>query len=280
MASAPDGGEGVRAVLLLDFDGVICDSSGESSVSAWNASARFWPEAYRNRDAQRDAVVASTSAVRPVVETGYENMLQSRALLEGRASEADILGGWDALRPALLAEWDVSRDALVSAFADERDAWIARDEASWIGHNRIYPGVGEALASALARPELRVLIVTTKQTRYVVRILAQMANIAFPEDRVFSSTVSGKPKAETIADLMASEALAGVDTWHFVEDRYPTLAGIVARDPGFFPKELGMSLVDWGFNVEAEREEARGCDRIQVIALDAFHAMLKDGLAQ
>ena len=76
--------------------------------------------------------------------------------------------------------------------------------------------MGEALASALARPELRVLIVTTKQTRYVVRILAQMANIAFPEDRVFSSTVSGIPKSTTLRELMASHP--GLESCHFVEE--------------------------------------------------------------
>lgn len=81
----------------LDFDGVTCDSCGESSLSAWKvridkssltalfffvstlcchsslqAAAALWPERFSATDAlaRKDQLVEDMRAVRPVVETG------------------------------------------------------------------------------------------------------------------------------------------------------------------------------------------------------------------
>jgi hypothetical protein len=59
-------------VWAFDFDGVVCDSVGESSLSAWRAAAVQWPDVFRTpeAEAQQDRVVEGMRAVRPVVETG------------------------------------------------------------------------------------------------------------------------------------------------------------------------------------------------------------------
>ncbi len=80
--------------------------------------------------------------------------------------------------------------------------------------------MAEALKAALAREEVLTYIVTTKQTRYVLRILDQIGGIAFPENRIISSTVSGIPKATTLRSLMDRHPDA--QSWHFVEDRCVT----------------------------------------------------------
>lgn len=275
-----------KSLLALDFDGVICNSAGESSVSAWKASEKYWPDVYRADGAgdRMADVIDGTTAVRPIVETGYENMLLSRALLEGKANVDDILRDWDTIRPSLMEAWGVDRDELVRAFGDTRDGWIKSDEDSWIGKNALYPSVAGALAAALRRPDVLVYIVTTKQTRYVVRILKQIGSIDFPEDRIISSTVSGIPKSTTLRELMASHP--GLESCHFVEDRYKTLEGIRAKQEGGGggdPKEasdlgsLDLYLVDWGFNTEAEREAASADEKITLLTLDRFNAMLETG---
>ena len=33
-----------KEVWAFDFDGVVCDSVGESSLSAWKAAAELWPQ--------------------------------------------------------------------------------------------------------------------------------------------------------------------------------------------------------------------------------------------
>ena len=66
-----------------------------------------------------------------------------------------------------------------------------------------------------------VYIVTTKQARFTETILKEMAGIDFPMDRIFSQTVSGRPKSEVLEDLEATHPEAG--GYHFVEDKFSTL---------------------------------------------------------
>ena len=100
--SAPRDG----VIFALDFDGVVCDSVGESSLSAWRHGTELWPEIFATEgaDRDRDRVLDALRAVRPVVETGYENTTLARALLENLPgySVEEILDDWDALSPKLM----------------------------------------------------------------------------------------------------------------------------------------------------------------------------------
>ena len=79
----------------------MCDSVGESSLSAWKHGEELWPDVF-DADATRAEkarVLDGLRAVRPVVETGYENTTLARALLErlpGYSIE-EILNDWDGL---------------------------------------------------------------------------------------------------------------------------------------------------------------------------------------
>lgn len=59
-------------VWAFDFDGVVCDSIGESSLSAWRAAEEKWPEVFNTPEslAKQDAVVEQMRVARPVIETG------------------------------------------------------------------------------------------------------------------------------------------------------------------------------------------------------------------
>jgi hypothetical protein len=120
----------ITDVFALDFDGVVCDSVGESALSAWmvrrlrhrpptrpasaaaeplpraarltpssvaraQASEQLWPEVFcaPGAAAQKPCVMDQMRLVRPVVETGYENLLQARLLLTGTQPE-DMLANW------------------------------------------------------------------------------------------------------------------------------------------------------------------------------------------
>ncbi|GKU88030.1 hypothetical protein SLEP1_g2342 [Rubroshorea leprosula] len=63
------------------------------------------------------------------------------------------------LKPVIMEEWGENRDAIVDLFGKVRDEWMDADLATWIGANRFYPGVPEALKFASSR----IYIVTTKQ---------------------------------------------------------------------------------------------------------------------
>ncbi|WIA23028.1 hypothetical protein OEZ86_009943 [Tetradesmus obliquus] len=257
-----------KRVVALDFDGVVCDSVGESSLSAFKAAAIQWPEIFQTAaaEAAKPQLVEQMRAVRPVVETGYENVVQIRCLYEGVTVE-QMLAGWHDMLPAKMKEWGLQRSELVELFGGVRDSWIADDLAGWLAPNRIYPGVADAVAAAMQQDD--VYIVTTKQAHYTEVLLRDMAGISFPSDRIHSTTVSGEPKASVLGRLAAQHADAA--GYIFVEDKHSTLEK-VTKAPG--AEAWQLYLVDWGYNTPAERQAAAADPRITVVDLQHFQQLM------
>lgn len=58
------------------------------------------------------------------------------------------------------------------------------------------------------------------QERFTEALLRDMAKVPFPSERIYSQTVSGKPKSEVLGMLQARHP----DTkYHFIEDKLSTL---------------------------------------------------------
>ena len=202
--------------------------------------------------------------------------MQVRCLLEG-VGVGEMLEGWHAMLPAYMQKWGLDRKEvsrwrrlifqtmgdprvppapplasrrvascwpcphplqLVELFGSTRDEWMAADLDGWLAPNRIYPGVADVVRALMASSE--TYIVTTKQARFTETIIRQMAGIPFPMDRIFSQTVSGRPKAEVLAAL--AERHPGAGALHFVEDKFSTLEKVGA-DPAMDAWRL--YLVDW-----------------------------------
>eukprot|EP00899_Mesostigma_viride_P009694 jgi/Mesvir1/18726/Mv01239-RA.1 len=217
--------------------------------------------------------------VRPVVETGYENIVLVLLLLEARLREVvdripaggeryptpeDILEDWEDIRELAMERMEYDKDFLVELFGSVRDEWIQTDLAGWIGANRLYPGVADALRF-MSSP---VYIVTTKQARFALAILREMAGINFPEDKIFG--LGTGPKTEILKMLQAKPEHQGA-AFHFVEDRVQTLFNVIKV------KELDiwrLYLGNWGYNTPEERKQAEDTPRIEVIDLPVFCAKL------
>ncbi|KAJ6675344.1 UV RADIATION RESISTANCE-ASSOCIATED GENE PROTEIN [Salix viminalis] len=247
-------------LYALDFDGVLCDSCGESSLSAVKAAKVRWPDLFDTVDSTlEDWVADQMHFVRPVVETGYENLLLVRLLLEMRipsirkSSVAEgltvdgILENWSKLKPVIMEEWVENRDALVELFGKVRDEWMDNDLATWIGANRFYPGVPDALKFASSS----IYIVTTKQSRIY--------------------GLGTGPKVEVLKQLQRKPEHQGLKL-HFVEDRLATLKNVI-KDPEL--DGWSLYLGDWGYNTRKEREEAASIPRITLLQLTDFSKKLK-----
>jgi phosphoglycolate phosphatase-like HAD superfamily hydrolase len=255
-----------KRIIALDFDGVVCDSVGESSLSAIRAAERQWPEMFGPAKSRHAELVEKMRGVRPVIETGYENIVQIRCLLEGMEVD-EMLEGWHQILPAMMKKWQLDRQALVKLFGDVRDEWIAADLDGWLAPNRIYEGVAEPIRVAMGKDE--VYIVTTKQAHYTKILLANMASIDMDPNRIYSQTLSGKPKTEVLEKLERSHPEATVKL--FVEDKLSTLEK-VAADPAFNSWEL--YLVDWGYNTPSERRRASSNPRIKVLRKEEFISLV------
>ena len=261
MAVAPST---ASTVLALDFDGVVCDSEPESSISGWKHAVALWPEVFDD-ETQYARVLEGLKRTRPVVETGFENTLLARCILEKTHSADAIVNDWGALMPELMERWQLDRAEMVRGYGAIRDDWMAADLDGWLAPNLIYPGVGEAVRLAESSRHADVFVVTTKQARFASAIMSQKANLEIPPERLFSQTVSGVPKTEVLLALQADAAPGA--RLVFVEDKMSTLEKVCARD-GLETWEL--FLVDWGYNTEEERARARANPRIRVVDLETF----------
>ncbi|GAX82676.1 hypothetical protein CEUSTIGMA_g10102.t1 [Chlamydomonas eustigma] len=258
----------MKKLIALDFDGVVCDSVGESSLSAIKAAALQWPDIF-NTDIAKDRteeLVEKMRAVRPVIETGYENVVQIRCLYEG-VTVLKMLECWEHMLPQKMKEWQLDRAELVTLFGRVRDDWIQDDLSGWLAPNRIYESVASPIQRAMHEHE--VYIVTTKQAHYTELILRDMASINLSADRIFSQTISGRPKSEVLEALAAKHT--DVQEYIFVEDKLSTLEK-VSKDP--LMSSWQLYLVDWGYNTAVERQRLEGNPRIQVINKTQFAELM------
>lgn len=134
-------------VYALDFDGVICDSVGESSQAAVRAAKSVFPSTvFPTGDDGNTAqwVFDALRAVRPSISTGYENVVLARMLADIDENDVQqkfvqpVLKDWDRIRDELMADWQIPKDDFVDAFGHARDSWIEQDCDSWIEANRMY----------------------------------------------------------------------------------------------------------------------------------------------
>lgn len=252
-------------IYALDFDGVICDSVGESSETGLRSAKAQWP--HLNLEPPfADHMLNAMATIRPVVETGYENVLLARlvATTTPHTVDADfvqpVLNDWANLRENVMAEWNVSNTELVDVFGRVRDEWIERDQSAWASANRIFPGVVDALNFATAP----VFIVTTKQTRFVQLLLKANGIARIPDDRIYGLGTGTKTSA--LKSILALPHSKGKSIC-FVEDRYETLEAVSLSMLG---QPLQLFLASWGYNTEATQAVAQKHPFIHLLDLPTF----------
>ncbi len=102
-----------KQLLALDFDGVICASSEESSFSSIIAAKSVWPEIFTslNKESKDFKILQkSIKMLRPVIETGYENMLIARYLYENNLFTTGLNIKWDSsLRDHLIKQYNIPK---------------------------------------------------------------------------------------------------------------------------------------------------------------------------
>ncbi|KAL5143796.1 hypothetical protein HKD37_09G026660 [Glycine soja] len=236
---------------------------GESSLSALKAAKVRWPGLFDGVDSATEDWIID----------------QMHTVAEGLTVEG-ILENWSKLKPIIMEEWDEKRDDLIDLFGKVRDEWLEQDFATWIGANRLYPGVSDALKFASSR----VYIVTTKQypnplfllfqSHFADALLQELAGVAIPPERIFG--LGTGPKVEVLKQLQKKPEHQGL-TLHFVEDRLATLKNVI-QEPEL--DQWNLYLGNWGYNTRKEREGAAAIPRIHVLGLSDFSKNGKFGNAE
>eukprot|EP00457_Paulinella_chromatophora_P006995 gb/GEZN01007015.1/.p1 GENE.gb/GEZN01007015.1/~~gb/GEZN01007015.1/.p1 ORF type:complete len:503 (+),score=57.59 gb/GEZN01007015.1/:124-1509(+) len=235
-----------RPILAFDFDGVICDSVDESTISAYRHARLLWPDLFSDPKGYLP-LLPPMRRVRPIVEFGYENTILIRLLSQEGLSPDDILQGWPGqLREKYLAKYQIQdKKQLIEGFGKVRDAWIEEDFQAWLAPNKPYPGVSEFIRSY---PPGNLFIITTKQKRFTLAILESWA-VPVPMEHVYA--LEDGPKPEVLKSLVARYPSASIS---FIEDKIETLAA-VAKTPGL--SKIDLVLVTWGYNTVEVHEKAK-----------------------
>jgi phosphoglycolate phosphatase-like HAD superfamily hydrolase len=223
----------VQPLLVLDFDGVICDSVEECWVSSWTAYHELFlgrapssPPAGPGADAR-----LRFRALRPYVRSGEDFVLIQQLVSRGASvdSQAEFDREWE--KPGA-----PSRRELKELYYRARTALFDRDPEAWVAMNRIFPHVPAALAGL--SPRVPLYILSTKKPQFVSATL-RANRLSVPESRVLYS--EEEPKLSVVERLMrelpAQEAV-------FVEDQVDALRG--NRNP-----RIRTFLATWGY-VQAE----------------------------
>ncbi len=252
--------------IVLDFDGVICDSARETAVSGWRAGRTIWPE-WAEPDPPAEHVDRFV-AVRPYLETGYQAPLMMKMVVDG-CSEAVFRDRLEEICERLMVRYGLNRAGLVAAFGAVRDRWIASDPADWLARHSAFPGTVSALHDALEKHP--VYISTTKQERFVLALLRAWG-VEFPAERLFGLD-RGKTKCQVLAELQADGGGESRPV-HFVEDRLETLRRVQST-AGL--EAVRLYYASWGYGTADHLAEARRNPRITVWDADEFLRFPGDG---
>jgi len=238
-------------LLVLDFDGVICDSAEEGFVSSWTA----YHVLYRG-GAGGTAPAASRAAfraLRPFVRSGEDFVLIQDLIADGTAVEDQA--GFDR---AWLRPGTPPRERFKELFYQARTNLLEKDRAAWLSLSSIYPHVRAALPRIFPGTPLYVL--STKKPQFVGEILTANG-ISIPRERVLYS--HGEPKLATVETLRKS---TGSEEAVFVEDQIDAIRG--NTNP-----RIRVYLASWGYVQESWLLE----DGIPVIGPDAFARLVENG---
>ncbi len=200
---------GFPTLLVLDFDGVICDSIDECFAVSWAAYHALF---------RKDAAAATPEArrdfarLRPFIRSGEDFLIIQEALAAG--SPVRDQAEFDELSRRAGAE---KRAVFRELFYQERSEMLARDRDSWLAMNRVYPHMKRAF-HVLGR-EAPVFVLSTKKPQFIAEILAAN-NIEMPPELILFS--DGEPKLAATERLRAEGGYQGAI---LVEDQIDHLRG-------------------------------------------------------
>src|SRR5438105_3428585 len=148
-------------LLVLDFDGVVCDGIDEMVETSWRTlvqlTARDIPEA------RRAELHTRFSALRPAIESGWEMVVLLGLLIERDASNDAALrdvAGWAQARDAFLRAHALAQGPIARTFDDVRRRWMTGDTSGWLARHRFYPGIAAWLTQLVGQGQLFYVLST------------------------------------------------------------------------------------------------------------------------
>ena len=261
-----------EGLFLFDFDGVVCDSCDECTVSALRTCQRLGifaqDDELRTLESPPAWLFDKMREIRPAIEVGWQIPVMLDVFLEQQKQQSpltvdEMIQQYQSLVDAWLEQNSKTDADMIATFGQVRDDWIQDDLSSWLDINRFYPGVPAAMNQCKGS----TVLVTTKQQRFAIALCrhAGVSEASLPDDKIYGLGQYAK-KADVICKHMAAGGYAPAQV-HFFEDRWPTLAKCLQdkRLDG-----VNLYLCAWGYVADWELELAKAEPRVTVLELDGF----------
>ena len=219
-----------RAALILDFDGVICDSIDECLLSSWIAYHSLFLHAQPL--SVPSSLRSDFAALRPFVRGGEDYLLIHHAL----ASRLAITDqpSFDALAK------DAGEERLGlfrELFYQARRSIMDTQKDFWLSLNKIYPHMRELFGSAAHDSDFpwgRLRILSTKRPEFIAEII-ESSGFPMPRDRIIFS--GNRAKLSLVERLIEDD---GLESAVFIDDQIDHLIG--NTNP-----RIEVYLASWGY---------------------------------
>ena len=239
-------------LLILDFDGVICDSAVECMITAYNArnviNNTGLEKVYKRNqlDAQFNEKFIK---YRPLVRIAKEYYLLCERIIDG-----DDLHSLHRMIPRDQEEKN-RMDAFHDCFYRERASWMKDDMAGWLASNPLYPGTKELFDKDNIKQD--IMIVSAKDKTSISTVLS-FNGIDTDRLKIFGSD-TGLDKQD-LTNWAQSEAKVLLSEISFLDDNLENLIMI---------SEMGVNvyMAEWGYSLDHQKDEAK-TNNIPIVKLD------------
>lgn len=241
-----------KPILILDFDGVICDSTDECIVTAWNAwmTHSGWRRSVRTVSEVPEPYRSGLRHMRSFVRTPGEYFV----LIDTLRHNDSILSEEDYQR--LLVFYAQQIQPFGALFLEARKRLRLEDEAHWVSLHQVYPGIEESLHRVWGT--FLPFIVSSKD-RASISVFFERFDVPLRNDQIF--------------DQQATDKLAVIRT--IASHRRRTLSDTVVIDDNvhhLIPvQEAGAHamMAGWGYHTDEQIELAE-THRVPIVTLETW----------
>jgi phosphoglycolate phosphatase-like HAD superfamily hydrolase len=251
-----------RPILALDFDGVLCDSTEECVVTAWNGWLAHSGQAQSIRTPEEvpDPYRTALRTQRCYVKTGGEYYVVLQSVLEGRSisTQAEYTETLAAFRPRL--------KPYEACFFSARDQMRKQEESHWFDLHRVYPGIPEKLRQLFE--EWEIFVVTGKD-RSAVQAFFKKFQVPLDASSIFDKD-AGHDKLAVLKTLAASRGRA-LSQLRFIDDNIQHLLPVYkAGCRGY--------LAGWGYHTD-EHLLLASQENVPILQLSNWDLEIKNPLS-
>ncbi len=259
-----------KKILFLDFDGVLCDSAGETGRCAWLAGSIVW-ENWRGEDVPK-IYLNKFKKLRPLIETGYQSIALMKLISENY-TETFIKQQFHFMMEQVFTSISLNKKALINLFEKIRYDWMKVNPENWLSWHKLY-SCSKDIIKAGKDYYKEVYIVSTKHKKFIEKIL-NFFEIDFEPGNILGIE-SGKNKIEIVENILAQIKKSPKDSI-LIDDYIDTLYSFAAHDS---LKEMKLYLASWGYifpeTIEKVKEEKFPLDIL--VSSSAADALKKEAM--